>query len=72
MQENDKTWQLTAIYASPTENLRKDLWEDLQQMASLIDQPWMLIGDFNTYASPKEKIGGTPATPNKCQQFSNI
>ena len=38
---------LTAIYASPNFNKRKFFWEYLQNLATVVSLPWVLLGDFN-------------------------
>lgn len=50
---------LTAMYASPKFSIKKQLWEKLTYLASFINLPWLLIGDFNDISKPNEKFGGS-------------
>ena len=38
---------LTVVYASPNFNKRKFFWEYLQNLATIVSLPWVLLGDFN-------------------------
>ena len=38
---------LTAVYASPNFNKRKFFWEYLQNLATVVSLPWVLLRDFN-------------------------
>ncbi|XP_057432391.1 uncharacterized protein LOC130725156 [Lotus japonicus] len=50
------------VYASPNAALRNILWRELRSIAANISEPWVVLGDFNSYLSPGDKVGG--ATPN--------
>lgn len=54
----DQVWFLSAVYASPHERDRKDLWEDLYEIAEGMQGDWLLAGDVNDIASASEKKGG--------------
>ncbi|CAJ2654248.1 unnamed protein product [Trifolium pratense] len=64
-------WLLTVVYASPRENERHDTWHLLRQIATYINMPWLMMGDFNEIAYPNEKKGGAPADVTKCQNFNS-
>ncbi|KAI9110939.1 hypothetical protein K1719_018059 [Acacia pycnantha] len=49
---------LTAVYAQPNELRRNRIWEGLSKLASEVDEPWLLIGDFNEIRTPLEQRGG--------------
>ncbi|KAJ4823081.1 hypothetical protein Tsubulata_009607 [Turnera subulata] len=53
-------WILTAVYASLTPSLRQSLWQETRSLAERMCEPWLLIGDFNTYVDQSEKLGGLP------------
>lgn len=57
--QNNGSWMLTAVYASPSEVGRKNLWEALQNIADNMNEPWLIVGDFNEVASITEKKGGS-------------
>ncbi|KAL8141080.1 hypothetical protein V2J09_007101 [Rumex salicifolius] len=48
---------LSAIYASPQPASRKELCERLREAKNIMDEPWLLIGDFNETMSLSERIG---------------
>ncbi|CAJ2644330.1 unnamed protein product [Trifolium pratense] len=64
-------WLLTVIYASPRENERHDTWQLLRHLATSINKPWLVMGDFNEIAYPDEKKGGAPVDVKKCQIFNS-
>lgn len=39
----------TAIYAFNHENQRTELWDALSSFSQLIKDPWVVLGDFNTF-----------------------
>ncbi|KAJ4832638.1 hypothetical protein Tsubulata_001385 [Turnera subulata] len=64
-------WILTAVYASPTPSLRQSLWQETRSLAERMCEPWLLIGDFNTYVDQSEKLGGLPTCMRMCARFSS-
>ncbi|MCI16770.1 hypothetical protein A2U01_0037914, partial [Trifolium medium] len=57
-EKNVDPWLLTVVYASPREQERGETWNKLRQLAANINEPWLMVGDFNEIASPEEKKGG--------------
>lgn len=62
---------LTAVYASPHEENRRYLWEDLHYIAVDMQDKWCLVGDFNDITNLSEKKGGAEIHPNKMQRFAD-
>ena len=62
---------LATAYASPNFNKRKFFWEYLQNLATVISLPWVLLGDFHDMISGDEKMGGLPLNRNRITAFSN-
>ncbi|XLR08090.1 hypothetical protein S83_036028 [Arachis hypogaea] len=62
-------WLLTAVYASPQEGRRRELWHDLRNLQQNIRQGWLVIGDFNDIADPSEKKGGGRVDIGACRRF---
>ncbi|KAJ1385345.1 Endonuclease/exonuclease/phosphatase superfamily [Sesbania bispinosa] len=60
---NGKIWCLTIVYASPNDQIRHDLSEELSSFASNLSDPWCVMGDFNSILFEFEKVGGPG--PNK-------
>ncbi|KAJ4842578.1 hypothetical protein Tsubulata_038315 [Turnera subulata] len=52
---NGATFLATAIYASPQEKWRRFLWNNLKILSASIDQPWVLLGDFNAVLQGSER-----------------
>ncbi|KAJ1404644.1 Reverse transcriptase zinc-binding domain [Sesbania bispinosa] len=60
---NGKIWCLTIVYASPNEQIRHELWEELSSFVDGLSIPWCVMGDFNSILYDFEKVGG--AGPNR-------
>jgi exonuclease III len=52
---NGTSWEFTAVYASPKEDLRQEMWTKLKLMSHTIAGGWMMAGDFNDIATQDEK-----------------
>ncbi|XP_058780637.1 uncharacterized protein LOC131654707 [Vicia villosa] len=66
---NGHKWLFTAIYASPNDVKRRNMWDLLKTIASNINLPWLLAEDFNDIAYASEKKGGAQASSRKCKLF---
>ena len=62
---------LTAVYASPQFNKRKRMWQHLEDFVATINQPWVLLGNFNDMLSKDEKLGGLLINPSRIRAFRN-
>jgi len=62
---------LTAVYASPNFHKRQLFLDYLQNLATLVDLPWVLMGNFNDMLSEVQKIGGLPLNRNRLNAFRN-
>lgn len=51
-------WFFTPVYASPNEDNRRVLWEELQNIALDMRERWVVGGDFNDIADINEKKRG--------------
>jgi hypothetical protein len=63
------SWKFTAVYASPKEDLRKEMWLKLKHIGQTMLEGWMIAGDFNDIATQDEKKGGAPVSLRKCNNF---
>ncbi|WJX54197.1 hypothetical protein P8452_40108 [Trifolium repens] len=63
------TWNFTAVYASPREELRMECWQKLKNISQSITGGWMIAGDFNDIASQDEKKRRCISSSKKMQQF---
>ena len=62
---------LTDEYASPNFNKHQLFWDYLRNLATLVDLPWVLIGDLNDMLLEDEKLGGLPLNRNRLNAFRN-
>ncbi|MCH82272.1 hypothetical protein A2U01_0003073 [Trifolium medium] len=53
----------------PNEANRNALWDELKVIASSMNEPWLLAGDFNDIMTADEKKGGAAASRRKCNIF---
>ncbi|XP_056688449.1 uncharacterized protein [Spinacia oleracea] len=65
-------WIFSAIYASPGSNLKRELWEALEEAKRRFTGPWILRGDFNDTVNMNERVGiGGAEMQRRCRNFSN-
>ncbi|XP_059285696.1 uncharacterized protein LOC132039170 [Lycium ferocissimum] len=53
-----KEFLLSVVYAKSKASGREDLWGYMRIIASVIDLPWVVCGDFNCILACEEKLGG--------------
>ena len=63
------TFVLTAVYASPNFAKRKIFLNYLENLATTINLPWVLLGDFNDMISENEKMGGLSLNKTRLAAF---
>lgn len=69
---NNVHWILTAVYNAQSYNLQQKLWKELTQIIR-INQPWIILGDFNAITSPEEHQGSNYLYyARKAASFSNF
>lgn len=56
---------MTLIYALNQLEMRKNMWQNIEELHSQQHGPWMLIGDFNNVVKVEEKIGGSMVSEKK-------
>ncbi|KAI9115404.1 hypothetical protein K1719_013723 [Acacia pycnantha] len=59
-----------AIYTSPSEQKKRQLWDSLYNLASGIREPWLLVVDFNEIKTPLEQKGGGRVNETRCLHFN--
>ncbi|KAA3466592.1 reverse transcriptase [Gossypium australe] len=62
---------VTFVYGSPDKRKCKILWDHLNCIALLVNNPLILVGDFKSILSPNEKRGGR-LTSIGCKIFQNF
>ncbi|XP_070055567.1 uncharacterized protein [Nicotiana tomentosiformis] len=60
---------MSFIYAKYSAMKRLDLWDHLYYLASDMELPWLVGGDFNVILHEDEKIGELPVHPHKYEDF---
>ena len=66
-----RSWVCSAIYASPTPSACEDLWGYLQSFSVSIQDPWLLMGDFNEVLLSSE-IRRANFVQNRADKFANM
>ena len=59
----------TAVYASPNPMLQRQLWNHMDSIATSIQGPWIIGGDFNSILYASEKQGGITRNSGVCGNF---
>ncbi|KAF5194053.1 hypothetical protein FRX31_016358 [Thalictrum thalictroides] len=59
----------TVIYASNDGSCRQLLWDKITSLATTIDCPWIVFGDFNNVLVAEEKEGGELIHPREIMGF---
>ncbi|XP_049364489.1 uncharacterized protein LOC125829284 [Solanum verrucosum] len=62
-------WLITLVYAKCNAEDRLMLWEDIYQLSTDMDSPWLIGGDFNVVLNAEEKIGGLPIHDTDHEDF---
>ncbi|PKU79523.1 Putative ribonuclease H protein [Dendrobium catenatum] len=63
---------LTVIYAANSVEERKHLWEQIIAASPPVDQPWIIMGDFNCYRFDYEKAGGSVSSPSRLGELNSF
>uniref|UniRef100_A0A1U7Y9B7 Uncharacterized protein LOC104245743 n=1 Tax=Nicotiana sylvestris TaxID=4096 RepID=A0A1U7Y9B7_NICSY len=61
---------MTFVYAKFCALERLELWDSLYCLASDMELPWLVGGDFNVVLGKEEKIGGLPVYPPEYEDFA--
>lgn len=62
-------WRLTGIYGEPRWDQKERTWAALRSIKSNVNEPWIVIGDFNEILYNHEKEGGQPRSQRQLQAF---
>lgn len=58
---------VTFIYAEMVALRREELWASLRHLAHFIEEAWLVMGDFNSFLSSSDKLGGSQPSPRAMQ-----
>uniref|UniRef100_A0A1S4CPZ4 Uncharacterized protein n=1 Tax=Nicotiana tabacum TaxID=4097 RepID=A0A1S4CPZ4_TOBAC len=61
---------MTVVYAKYSSLERLELWDNLYYLASDMELPWLVGGDFHVILNEEEKIGGLPVYPPEYEDFA--
>lgn len=59
-QSHSQSFFVRLVYAKCNVEERRAIWEDIYQLASGMNIPWFIGGDFSVVLDAEEKIGGLP------------
>ncbi|CAH9112818.1 unnamed protein product [Cuscuta europaea] len=57
LEEGAPSWHFTGFYGCPERTRRRESWDILKSLSLGIDQPWLVMGDFNDLIFATEKRG---------------
>ncbi|XP_060182297.1 uncharacterized protein LOC132611960 [Lycium barbarum] len=69
-QESGRQLISTMVYAKCESAARLELWDSIYFLASSMNLPRKVGGDFNVILNEEEKIGGLPVYPSKYEDFA--
>ncbi|XP_042467500.1 uncharacterized protein LOC122050678 [Zingiber officinale] len=62
-------YAVTFVYGQLSIPSRRHMWESLHQIATTMDLPWLIMGDFNSPLSSSDKCGGMDVTSYASADF---
>jgi len=65
----NKTFFITFVYGFNHEAQRKPMWDTLADISHNMDDPWCVMGDFNSVLHQGERIGGNEADEREMRDF---
>ena len=61
---------ISFIYGRNLVEQRLPLWESLRTISNSINDPWCVMGDFNSILNQEDRIGGTIVTESETKDFA--
>ena len=65
------TFLLTFVYGFNQEGAQESLWHSLLEIAEDLEEPWCIVGDFNSVLYTHDRIGGTSILATEIQEFAD-
>ncbi|KAH7679512.1 DNase I-like protein [Dioscorea alata] len=59
----------TCVYGSYDVNIKKMLWQDLVRILGSVETPWLRQGNFNTFLSNCDRMGGILVNQEVVEEF---
>ncbi|KAF5193677.1 hypothetical protein FRX31_016734 [Thalictrum thalictroides] len=66
------SYALTIVYARNARHDILKLWNDLIDIGKSCNEPWILLGDFNSCKEVADKVGGSKLHPRDARDFNNF
>ena len=67
-----RRFYVTYVYGRNQEHLRQPLWDDLQTLATQINEAWCILGDFNTVLHKEDRIGGIEVQDHEVKHLADF
>lgn len=64
-------WLTAVVYASPRYRERKIIWDNLNQITSLHQLPWLLLDNLNKILTSEDKLREKPINIARAMRFQN-
>lgn len=68
--KNNHHYIISSVYARCSAIDKLELWEELEEIAEIIQVPWIVGGDFNVSLCADEKLGGLAFTQHEAIDFA--
>lgn len=65
------TFEVTYAYVFNTKDERNELWDNLVVQSRKCTNPWLVLGDFNSILTTKDRIGGNNVIWSEVVDFNN-
>lgn len=60
---------VSCVYGETNTRDRRPLWDSLKDLAGMVSEPWLVLGDFNAFLSQQDKVGGASPDLTSIQEF---
>ncbi|KAF7843157.1 ribonuclease H [Senna tora] len=68
---NQPIWSIIAVYASPQQQIRDNVWPEIENICTNYSSPILVAGDFNEIAAISEQKGGSQPNVQRCNLFKD-
>ena len=70
--EGANQWRITCVYGEPRVENRPAIWSALQNLKTIIDRPWLVVGDFNEAMWQSEHISRKKRSEPQMKAFRDV
>ncbi|XP_028790153.1 uncharacterized protein LOC114746133 [Neltuma alba] len=68
---NGEKYLTSFVYGETSRAKRMNLWHSLRTIAGHLERAWLVVGDFNTFLKPQDKLGGSPPNYQAMRNFAD-